>query len=108
MTFPEKAITLVLRQSKFGARDGQVHLVTLEGSVVTTPDFDKEGAEEALSLWLYGHSIPPLVQFSADRFTDFAGPIRVHALLFIHAEAKHYTEVTGVVKEALTPFRTQV
>ena len=85
-----------------------MHLITPEGFMMTTPEFGKEGADEALGLWLYGHSIPPLVKFSADGSTDFAGPIRVHALLFNDAEADDYNEVTGAVKEALSTFRTQV
>ena len=85
-----------------------MHLVTPNGSAITTPEFDTEGGDESFGRWLYGHSIPPLVKFSADGSTDFAGPIRVHALLFVKAEAEDYTEVTGAVKEALAAFRTQV
>lgn len=85
-----------------------MHLITPEGSIITTPDFGNEGADEAFGLWLYGHSVPSLVKFSADGSTDFAGPIQAHALLFIDAEAEDYANVTQAVKEALASFRTQV
>ena len=44
---------------------------------------EAEAAEGELSMWLFGHSIPSLVQFSAEKSMElFSGPIRVHLIAF--------------------------
>lgn len=101
------AETAVLAKYQGGV--GSLRFVTPEGVFSRALDFtEAETAETELSVWLFGHSIPVAVPFSAETSMElFSGPIRVHLIAFGDEATAKYADMVGAVKEAAGKHRTE-
>ena len=95
--------------AKYQGGAGSLRFVTPEGVFSRALDFTfTEAADGELSMWLFGHSIPSLVQFSAEKSMElFSGPIRVHLIAFGDEATAGYGAMVAAVKEGAGKHRTE-